>query len=51
MAEMLCRQSTVTSGDTLVLALEHFNRASTNCGSCRVEIRRLIDAAALKKAV
>jgi assimilatory nitrate reductase catalytic subunit len=26
-------------------------RAGTNCGSCRVEIRRLIDAAALKKAV
>jgi assimilatory nitrate reductase catalytic subunit len=38
-------------GAASVEAVGEALRAGTNCGSCRVEIRRLIDAAALKKAV
>jgi assimilatory nitrate reductase catalytic subunit len=41
----------VEGGATTVEAVGAALRAGTNCGSCRVEIRRLIDAAALKKAV
>jgi len=41
----------VESGAASVEAVGAALRAGTNCGSCRVEIRRLIDAAALKKAV
>jgi len=41
----------VEHGSTSVEAVGAALRAGTNCGSCRVEIRRLIDAAALKKAV
>jgi assimilatory nitrate reductase catalytic subunit len=39
----------VESGAASVEAVGAALRAGTNCGSCRVEIRRLIDAAALKK--
>lgn len=41
----------VENGAASVEAVGSALRAGTNCGSCRVEIRRLIDAAALKKAV
>ena len=41
----------VEHGASSVEAVGAALRAGTNCGSCRVEIRRLIDAAALKKAV
>lgn len=41
----------VEGGAATVEAVGAALRAGTNCGSCRVEIRRLIDAAALKKAV
>ncbi|UVF21741.1 molybdopterin-dependent oxidoreductase [Microvirga terrae] len=41
----------VENGAASVEAVGEALRAGTNCGSCRVEIRRLIDAAALKKAV
>lgn len=41
----------VKGGAATVEAVGAALRAGTNCGSCRVEIRRLIDAAALKKAV
>ncbi|EIM26708.1 nitrate reductase [Microvirga lotononidis] len=41
----------VENGAASVDAVGDALRAGTNCGSCRVEIRRLIDAAALKKAV
>jgi assimilatory nitrate reductase catalytic subunit len=41
----------IENGAASVEAVGSALRAGTNCGSCRVEIRRLIDAAALKKAV
>jgi assimilatory nitrate reductase catalytic subunit len=41
----------IEKGAASVEAVGEVLRAGTNCGSCRVEIRRLIDAAALKKAV
>jgi len=41
----------IDNGAASVEAVGAALRAGTNCGSCRVEIRRLIDAAALKKAV
>jgi assimilatory nitrate reductase catalytic subunit len=41
----------VEGGAATVEAVGAALRAGTNCGSCRVEIRRLIDAAALKKAI
>jgi assimilatory nitrate reductase catalytic subunit len=41
----------IENGAASVEAVGEAVRAGTNCGSCRVEIRRLIDAAALKKAV
>jgi assimilatory nitrate reductase catalytic subunit len=41
----------VEDGAASVEAVGSALRAGTNCGSCRVEIRRLIDAAGLKKAV
>ena len=41
----------VEHGASSVEAVGAALRAGTNCGSCRVEIRRLIDAAALKNAV
>lgn len=41
----------VENGAASVEAVGSALRAGTNCGSCRVEIRRLIDAAVLKKAV
>jgi assimilatory nitrate reductase catalytic subunit len=41
----------VEDGAASVEAVGSALRAGTNCGSCRVEIRRLIHAAALKKAV
>jgi assimilatory nitrate reductase catalytic subunit len=41
----------VESGAASVEAVGAALRAGMNCGSCRVEIRRLIDAAVLKKAV
>ena len=41
----------IGNGATNVKAVGEALRAGTNCGSCRVEIGRLIDAAALKKAV
>ncbi len=41
----------IKNGAASVEAVGAALRAGTNCGSCRVEIRRLIDAAALKKAV
>jgi assimilatory nitrate reductase catalytic subunit len=41
----------IRDGAASVEAVGEALRAGTNCGSCRVEIRRLIDAAALKKAV
>ncbi|WP_262296783.1 nitrate reductase [Microvirga sesbaniae] len=41
----------VADGAASVDAVGEAVRAGTNCGSCRVEIRRLIDAATLKTAV
>jgi assimilatory nitrate reductase catalytic subunit len=41
----------VEGGAASVEAVGAALRAGTNCGSCRVEIGRLIDAAALKKAI
>ncbi|QRM31687.1 nitrate reductase [Microvirga sp. VF16] len=41
----------IENGAASVEAVGETLRAGTNCGSCRVEIRRLIDAAVLKKAV
>jgi assimilatory nitrate reductase catalytic subunit len=43
--------TTIENGAASVEAVGAALRAGTNCGSCRVEIRRLIDAAVLKKAV
>ncbi|PVE21556.1 nitrate reductase [Microvirga sp. KLBC 81] len=41
----------VEAGATSVEAVGDALRAGTNCGSCRVEIRRLINAATVKEAI